>query len=49
MVALEAKLPRRYWLDINALLVPFGKNIGPKCSICPLLDVCEQDGVLSAR
>jgi endonuclease III len=53
MVALEAKLPRRYWLDINALLVPFGKNIctpvGPKCSICPLLDICEQDGVLSAR
>ena len=47
--ALEAKLPKRYWVEINALLVPFGKNIctpiGPKCSMCPLLDMCAQDGV----
>jgi endonuclease III len=53
LAALEAKLPRHYWLDINALLVPFGKNIctpiGPKCSRCPLLDMCEQHGVLSSR
>ncbi|NLD73687.1 MAG: endonuclease III, partial [Chloroflexi bacterium] len=26
MVALEAVLPQRYWLDINRLLVPFGKH-----------------------
>jgi endonuclease-3 len=35
------------------LLVPFGKNIctpiGPKCSICPLLDMCAQRGVTSSR
>jgi endonuclease III len=53
LAALEAKLPRQYWLDINALLVPFGKNIctpvGPKCSRCPLLDMCEQRDVLSSR
>jgi endonuclease-3 len=51
--ALESKLPEKYWVEINALLVPFGKNIctpiGPKCSICPLLDMCEQRGVVSSR
>ncbi len=46
MAALQAKLPRKYWVEINALLVPFGKHIckpiGPKCSSCPVLDMCEQ-------
>jgi endonuclease III len=49
MQALERKLPREYWLEVNALLVPFGKHIctptGPKCSTCPLLDMCQQRGV----
>ncbi len=53
MAALEAKLPERYWLDINALLVPFGKHIctpvSPRCSVCPLLDMCQQQNVLSSR
>jgi endonuclease III len=53
LAALEAKLPERYWLDINALLVPFGKNIctpvSPRCSVCPLLEMCQQRGVLSSR
>lgn len=53
LAALEAKLPERYWLDINALLVPFGKNIctpvSPRCSVCPLLEMCQQQGVLSSR
>ena len=51
--ALEAKLPEKYWVEINSLLVPFGKNIctpvGPKCSTCPLLDMCEQRGVATHR
>jgi endonuclease-3 len=51
--ALEQKLPERYWIEINARLVPFGKNIctpvGPKCSICPLLDMCAQRGVERPR
>ena len=51
--ALEAKLPQKYWVEINALLVPFGKNIctpiGPKCSTCPLLEMCEQRGVTTHR
>src|SRR5581483_1566416 len=41
MAALQEKLPRSYWIEINALLVPFGKHIctgtKPKCSTCPLL------------
>jgi endonuclease-3 len=36
MVALEATLPKRYWVEINKLLVPFGKYVCteklPKCS-----------------
>ena len=53
LAALEAKLPRQYWLDINALLVPFGKHIctpvAPKCSTCPLLDMCQQRNVSTSR
>ncbi len=49
MAALEAKLPRKYWVEINRLLVPFGKHIctgtAPYCSTCPLLDMCQQIGV----
>jgi endonuclease III len=53
MLALEKTLPEQYWVEINALLVPFGKNIctpvSPKCSACPLLDMCQQRGVESSR
>ena len=53
MVALEAKLPRRYWIEINRLLVPFGKHIctgvRPKCSTCPVLEYCRQVGVTKHR
>jgi endonuclease III len=53
MVALEQKLPRRYWLEINRLLVPFGKHIctgtRPLCSTCPVLEYCRQVGVTSHR
>jgi endonuclease-3 len=50
MLALEEKLPHKYWIDINRLLVPFGKHIctgnRPKCSTCPVLDMCQQVGVM---
>jgi endonuclease-3 len=53
MQALGEKLPRRYWVDINRLLVPFGKHIctfrRPKCSTCPVLDMCQQVGVENPR
>jgi endonuclease III len=49
MTALEAKLPKEYWIEINALLVPFGKHIctgeRPHCSTCPLWEMCQQVGV----
>lgn len=50
---LEAKLPHRYWIEINRLLVPFGKHICtgrlPKCSTCPVLEYCRQVGVEAHR
>lgn len=50
---LEEKLPRRYWVEINRLLVPFGKHIctsrQPRCSDCPVLEFCQQVGVTVQR
>jgi len=46
-------LPRSYWIEINRLLVPFGKHICtgrlPRCSTCPVLDMCHQVGVSTHR
>ncbi len=53
MAELERRLPRRYWVEINGLLVPFGKHICtgrlPHCSTCPVLDMCRQIGVTTHR
>jgi endonuclease-3 len=53
MEALQQKLPQSYWVEINALLVPFGKHVctgtSPKCSTCPLLEMCQQVGVTKHR
>lgn len=53
MAELEQRLPRQYWVEINALLVPFGKHtctgVRPKCSTCPVLDLCQQVGVTTHR
>jgi endonuclease III len=53
MEALEAQLPQRYWVEINRLLVPFGKHIctgqQPRCSTCPVLDMCQQVGIGAQR
>ncbi|WP_051971820.1 endonuclease III [Massilia sp. 9096] len=53
MVALERTLPQEHWIDINRLLVPFGKHIctgtRPHCSTCPVLDMCAQVGVTEHR
>jgi endonuclease III len=50
---LEGKLPRKYWVEINRLLVPFGKHVCtgrlPKCSTCPVLEYCRQVGVTEHR
>jgi endonuclease-3 len=53
MRALERKLPKQYWVEINRLLVPFGKHVCtgrlPKCSTCPVLEMCKQVGVSEHR
>lgn len=53
LAALERILPERYWIEINALLVPFGKHIctgkAPKCSTCPVLRMCRRIGVTTYR
>jgi endonuclease III len=50
-IQLSKKLPRKHWVKINALLVPFGKHIctwrHPKCPTCPVLEYCRQVGVTS--
>ncbi len=51
--ALREKLPRKYWLTINDLLVTYGQNIctpvSPKCSICRINSFCEKAGVARYR
>jgi endonuclease-3 len=53
MAALQKVLPRRYWVEINKLMVPFGKHICtgklPRCSTCPVLEFCRQVGVEKHR
>ncbi|HEX8701388.1 MAG TPA: endonuclease III [Myxococcaceae bacterium] len=53
LAALEACLPRSYWVELNRLLVPFGKHVctgtRPKCSTCPVLSMCRQVGVQHPR
>jgi endonuclease-3 len=52
-MALRAKLPRRYWIGYNDLLVTFGQNVcapvSPKCSACPVRALCRRVGVTTAR
>ncbi len=48
MRALEETVPQKKWIDINRLLMPFGKHICkmiPLCSTCPVLEYCRQVGV----
>jgi endonuclease-3 len=52
-MALRAKLPKKYWIEINNELVEFGQNICvavlPKCSTCPLYQYCDRVGVTRSR
>jgi endonuclease III len=53
LVALEATLPRAHWVELNRLLVPFGKHVctgtRPRCSTCPVRSMCQQVGVRHPR
>ncbi len=52
-IALREKLPRRYWIPINDLLVTFGQNqckpLSPLCSSCPVREYCDMVGVEKHR
>ena len=47
--ALREKLPQKYWIDINTLLVTHGQNvckpINPKCAQCPIERFCKKINV----
>ena len=44
--ALRKKLPVKYWIDINTLMVTHGQNvckpIKPNCSVCPIAGHCAK-------
>ncbi len=44
--ALRKTLQKKYWLDINTILVTFGQNIckptKPLCDKCPIRDYCKE-------
>ena len=44
--ALRENLPKKYWIDINTLIVTHGQNvckpIKPNCKECPIEDYCEK-------
>ncbi|MDD4356620.1 MAG: endonuclease III [Smithellaceae bacterium] len=52
-MALRDKLPRRYWILYNTLLVFFGrktcKPVSPVCSTCPISKYCDRTGVTVSR
>jgi endonuclease-3 len=51
--ALNDVLPEDLWVPINDLLVTFGQNqchpTSPRCSSCPLEDLCPRIGVTRSR
>ena len=42
---LRRKLPKKYWIPINSLLVTHGQNvckpIKPNCALCPIREYCK--------
>jgi len=51
--ALRKKLPRKYWIKYNDILVTYGQHlcrpISPHCSICKVRSHCSRIGVTLSR
>ncbi len=51
--ALRKKLPEKYWIEYNDLLVAYGQNlckpISPHCSICKINKYCDKVNVTKSR
>lgn len=51
--ALRRKLPKKYWITYNDLLVTFGQNLcvpsSPWCSRCPIAVYCPRVGLRRSR
>jgi endonuclease-3 len=51
--ALRARLPARWWIPINDVLVSFGRlhctPLSPRCSTCPVARTCLRVGVERSR
>ena len=51
--ALRDKLPQKYWMEYNMLLVMWGQNIckpiSPLCSRCSVNQICERVNVTTSR
>ena len=51
--ALREKLPGRYWIDYNTIMVAFGRMtcrpVSPLCSECPVTAHCKKVGVTKSR
>lgn len=52
-MALRGKLPVKWWIPYNDILVAFGqilcKPISPWCSRCPVEQLCEKVGIVKYR
>ncbi len=50
---LRIKLQKKYWIDINRLLVTYGQGrcfpISPRCSECEIFSICKRNGVKKWR
>jgi len=51
--ALREKLPKKFWIEYNALLVTWGQNVckpvSPLCSCCPIHKFCQRINVTVSR
>jgi endonuclease III len=52
-MSLRRKLPSRYWIVFNDLLVAYGQNlckpVSPHCSTCKIATYCNRIGVKTSR